>query len=286
MRRWSLRQRALALHKASARSGAASSRPRPHATSSPSGWACRSRRSRCTSRCSAAGLGASPSPTTGSRRPCSPRRWTASRSRSCGRATTICTTTISIPCPSNISKPASMRKENRSRGCIAPSRRRSCPPSMRAPSRRRIGSLAWASSTSPSPFPTFASRIRKRSRIRASAGSAPYRIFRMRSRCSRSSRSWPPQRAATRRTSCSRSSGPPRVVIAADAGRHVEPRRIARALPRGHRPPAARGRAGREGGATGADRCPRVAGSASPRTTVSSVTSRRSWRSRSTPRAS
>ena len=34
----------------------------------------------------------------------------------------------------------------------------------------------------------------------------------------------------------------------------------------------------------GAGRCPRAAGSASPRTTASSATSRRSWRSRSTPR--
>ena len=39
--------------------------------------------------------------------------------------------------------------------------------------------------------------------------------------------------------------------VAADAGRHVEPRRIARALSRGHRPPAARRRAGRERGGLG-----------------------------------
>ena len=74
----------------------------------------------------------------------------------------------------------------------------------RTPSRRRTGSSAWASSTCPSPFPTSASRIRKRSRTRASAGSARCRTFRMRSRCSRSSPSWPRRRGATRRTSCSR----------------------------------------------------------------------------------
>ncbi len=48
MRRWSLRRRALASRKANAKSGAASSHRKPHAISSPSGWACRSRMSRCT----------------------------------------------------------------------------------------------------------------------------------------------------------------------------------------------------------------------------------------------
>ena len=95
---------------ASAKSGVASSRRRRRATWSPSGSACRSKMSPCTSRCSAADSAASPSPTTASRRRCCRRRWMASRSRSSGRATTICTTTTSTPCRSSIWKPASMRK--------------------------------------------------------------------------------------------------------------------------------------------------------------------------------
>ena len=56
----------------------------------------------------------------------------------------------------------------------------------------------------PSPFPISASRIRKRSRTRGSAGSAPCRIFPTRSPCNRSSPSSPRRRGATRRTTCSR----------------------------------------------------------------------------------
>ena len=164
----------------------------------------RSKMSPCTSPCSAADSDASPSPITASRRPCCPRRWTASRSRSSGRATTICTTTISTPYPSSIWKPASMPRDCRWRGCIAASRRRSCRRSTRTPSRRRTGNSAWASSTCPSPFPTSASRIRKRSRTRGSAGSVRYRIFPTHSPCSHSSPSWPRRRGATRRTFCSR----------------------------------------------------------------------------------
>ena len=97
----------------------AAGRARP---ASPSGSACRPRTSPCTSRCSAAASAASRSPTSASRRRCCPRRWTASRSRSSGRATTICTTTTSTRSRSSTSKPASTRKGQAGR--VAASQRR------------------------------------------------------------------------------------------------------------------------------------------------------------------
>ncbi len=73
----------------------------------------------------------------------------------------------------------------------------------RARRRRRRSSSAWASSTCRSPFPTSASRTRRRRLTRGSAGSGRCRTFPTRSRSSRSSPSWPPPPAATPRTSCS-----------------------------------------------------------------------------------
>ena len=59
--------------------GARCRAPTARARTSPSCSACRSRTSRCTSRCSAAGSGASPSATSRRRRHCCPRRWAARR---------------------------------------------------------------------------------------------------------------------------------------------------------------------------------------------------------------
>ena len=87
---------------------------------------------------------ASPSPIMASRPRSCRRRWTAARSRSSGRATTIFTTTTSTPFRWNISRPASTRKAVRSRGCTGALRRRSCRPSTRARCRRRTGNSGWA----------------------------------------------------------------------------------------------------------------------------------------------
>ena len=62
---------------------------------------------------------------------------------------------------------------------------------------------------------------------------------------------------------------PAALVYAADAERHVEPRRVARALSGRHRAAAARGGDGGARGAAGAASCRRATASASPRTTAS-----------------
>ena len=205
MRRWSLRPRRARIVKANARSGVASSRRRPHATSSPSVSACRSTTSPCTSRLLGGGFGRKSKPDYGVE--------AAVLSKAIGRQAGQGRVDARRRSAQRLF-PYRLRRASRSgrrragtTGRVAASHRGAddrvhvrC----RAPGRKRTGNSAWVSSTSPLPFPTFASRTRKRSRIRASAGSAPYRIFRMRSPCSRSSPSSPRRRAATRRTSCSR----------------------------------------------------------------------------------
>ena len=251
MRRWSRPRRARASRRASARSGAASSHPRPRATWSPSGSACRSRTSPCTSRCSAAGSAASPSPTTASRRPCCPRRWTASRSRSSGRATTICTTTISTPYPSSISKPASMPADCRWRGCIAPSRRRSMSTFDADAKQEANWELGMGVINVPFAIPNI--------RIENPEAIAHTRIGWFRS-VSNIPHAFAVQSFVAELAAAAGRDpkdflleviGPARVVTPQMLSDYLEPRRIARALSGGHRPPAARGGTRREGSRLG-----------------------------------
>ena len=221
-----------------------------------------------------------------SRRPCCPRRWTASRSRSSGRATTTCTTTISTRYRSSISKPASTRKGRRSRGCIAPSRRRSCRRS--TPSARQEANWELGMGVINVPFAIPEHPHRESGSGRAHA----HRLVPLGVEYSACVRG-----AVVRRRACrgggarpeglpARGDRPRARGVAADAGRYVEPRRIARALSRSTPAACGASRSWPRKRRAGADRCPRAAGSASPRTTVSSATSRRSWRSRSMRRAS
>ena len=226
---------------ASARSGVASSRRRPRATWSPSGSACQPTTSPCTSRCSAAGSDASPSPTSASRRRCCRRRWTASRSRSSWTRDDDLHNyyfhTVSV--------------EHLEAGVDAQGKpvawlHRTVAPTIistfdaEAKQRSRPGNSAWASSTCRSRFPTSASRTRRRSRTRASAGSARSRTFRTRSRCSRSSAELAAAAGRDPKDYLLEVIGPRADRHAEDAGRHLESRRVARALSGGYRPPAAR----------------------------------------------
>ena len=198
-------------------------------------------RDRATSRCSAAASAASPSPTSAS------RRRVLSKAMD-GKPVKVTWTreddlhndyfhTVSVE-----HLEAGRRRAGQAGRLAAPQRRRrrsSRPSTPDAEDTRRRSSWAWASSTCRSRSRTSASRTRRPPRTRASAGSARSRTSRTRSRCSRSSPSWPrrpgrdPEGLPARAASARRGWISPQTLE-----RHLEPRRVARALPGRHRPAA------------------------------------------------